>query len=81
MLAALTGWCEQWPLSSVGVSDLNPPHCEPILTGECLLRLYVDRILRTQDTSRLSDQRIRNEVSRAVGAFPELVSAPEFTSS
>ena len=78
LLVALTGWCEQWPLSSVGVSNLNPPHCEPILTDKCLLRLYVDRILRTQDTSRLSDQRIRDEVSRAVGAFPELVSAPEF---
>lgn len=81
LLVVLTGWCERWPLSSVGVSDLNLPHCEPILTDECLLRLYVDRILRTQDTSRFTDQRIRIEVSRAVGAFPELGSAPEFTSA
>lgn len=72
LLVTLTGWCEAWPLSSVGVSDVNPPHCEPILADECLLRLYVDRLLRTQDVSRLTDQRIRDEVSRAVGAFPEL---------
>lgn len=72
LLAVLIGWCEAWPLSSVGVRDINPPHCEPILADECLLRLYVDRILRTQDTSRLSDQRIRDVVSQAVGAFPEL---------
>jgi len=72
LLATLTEWCEAWPLSSVGVSDLNSPHCEPILTDECLLRIYVDRILRTQDASRQTDQRVRDEVSRAVGAFPEL---------
>lgn len=72
LLATLTEWCEAWPLSSVGVSDVKPPHCEPILADECLLRIYVDRILRTQDESRLSDQRIRDEVSRAVGVFPEL---------
>lgn len=72
LLVALTSWCEAWPLSSVGVSNLNPPHCELILAHECLLRLYVDRILRSQDTSRLTDQRIRDEVTRAVGAFPEL---------
>ena len=72
LLETLTAWCEVWPLSSVGVSDLNPPHCEPILADECLLRVYVERILRCQDTSRLTDQRIRDEVSRAVGAFPEL---------
>lgn len=72
LLVVLQSWSELWPLSSVGVSDLNPPHCESILANECLLRLYVDRILRTQDTSRLTDQRIRDEVSRAVGAFPDL---------
>lgn len=72
LLATLSEWCEAWPLSSVGVSNLTPPHCEPILADECLLRIYVDRILRTQDESRLSDQRIRDEVTRAVGAFPEL---------
>lgn len=72
LLEVVHKWCEAWPLSSVGINEIHPPHCEPILADECLLRMYVDRILRTQDTSRLSDQRIRDEVARAVGAFPEL---------
>ena len=72
LLETLTAWFEAWTLSSVGVSDLNPPHCEPLLADECLLGLYVERILRTQDKSRVSDQRIRDEVSRMFGAFSEL---------
>ncbi|HAM70391.1 MAG TPA: hypothetical protein DCM86_01965 [Verrucomicrobiales bacterium] len=66
-----------WPLSSVGVPGLTgtPLDLDPFLGHPALRQLYVDRILRTQDLSRLGHPVVDEGLRTAIGAHPEL--APE----
>lgn len=54
--------------------DLDPwwPH-------DCLRRMYVDRVLRRGDLTRLADPRIADAVRQALGHHPDL--APAFAAS
>jgi len=62
----------RWPLSSVGVRDLKIESIEPFIGNDSLCQLYVDRILASQDASRLQDPRAAAAVREALGAHPEL---------
>jgi hypothetical protein len=72
LLIHLGRWAAQWPLSSVGMTDVEPMQIEPIVENECLLSLYVDRIIARNDTKRLADPRVRESARAAVGIFPEI---------
>jgi hypothetical protein len=61
-----------WPLSSVGVKEIEAVDPEPILVHRGLRQLYIDRILQKRDRSRLSDPRVRSAALVAIGEHPEL---------
>jgi hypothetical protein len=74
-LEHLRSWARQWPLSSVGMRDIEPADASPVLDNACLLSLYVDRALEHRDLPRLADARAREAARRALGLFVNL--APE----
>jgi hypothetical protein len=74
LVEQLMAWSGQWPLSSVGVSGVTCGAIDGFIADESLRLLYVDRIIATKDTSRLADERVREAVRAALGAFPELSS-------
>ena len=75
LLTHLRRWAVEWPLSSVGVPNLGEVDVSGFIDDPCLRSAYVDRILARRDLSRLKDERVRDAVREALGAFPEL--APE----
>jgi hypothetical protein len=64
-----------WPLSSVGISDLGELNLESFINDQTLARLYVDRIIGTNDLSRLGHSRVDELIRVALGAHRPL--APE----
>lgn len=74
LCAELTKLANQWPLSSVGIPGITNVVVDAFVSDPCLCRLYVDRIIRCSDVSRLQDRRVQEEVVEALGAFPELTS-------
>lgn len=79
LLRWLNNWLAAWPLSSVGISEVESLNINPIAEHECLLKMYVDRIIEQNDVSRLADDRVNNAVRAVLGAYPEL--APEFAAA
>ena len=78
----LLEWADAWPLSSVGISETTAEHAgadrkqiETILEYSSLRTLYIDRIIARKDLSRLSDPRVRELVTAAIGLHEQL--APE----
>ncbi len=71
LVAELLVLARGWPLSSVGIPDLGEV-AAPLLDAPALRQLYVDRVLATQDLSRLQHREIRSAVQIALGAYPEL---------
>jgi hypothetical protein len=61
-----------WPLSSVGIPGVSASSIDGIAQSECLLALYVDRILERKDRSRLDDPRIRSAAQAAIGLFKDI---------
>ncbi|MEY4178258.1 MAG: hypothetical protein RLY70_1832 [Planctomycetota bacterium] len=61
LAGVLTEWAHQWPLSSVGIANLDASRfeLEPIVHDPCLSILYVDRIVATRDRSRVDDRRVQ----------------------
>jgi hypothetical protein len=83
LVARLQLWADAWPLSSVGVPEAtredapaDPKRIKLILEHPSLRTLYVDRIIARKDLSRLSDPRVRELVTAAIGLHEEL--APDF---
>lgn len=68
----LRTWAAEWPLSSIGMADVNPPHIDDVLEHAGLRTRYVDRIIARRDHSRLSEPRVRQAVLAAVGNYREL---------
>jgi len=64
--------CSDWPLSSVGGPRVKVRNLEPILSHHSLRLAYRDRVIATQDLSRLTDDRVIQDVKAALGAHPEL---------
>jgi len=79
LLRWLTKWANAWPLSSVGIPDMESLNIDAIAEDQCLLKLYGDRIIEQNDLSRLSDDRVNNAVRAALGAYPDL--APEIAAA
>ena len=61
-----------WPLSSVGMTGVDVGDVSTLTTNPALLALYVDRIIARRDRTRLTDERVREGVRRALGLHPEL---------
>jgi hypothetical protein len=62
----------EWPLSSVGIKDLEGIEPGAIIEHASLLQLYVDRVIARRDKSRLVHPAVVRGVRRALGMFPEL---------
>ena len=76
LLAVLISWCRQWPFSSVGVDGVGEIDIEPILGDRCLSLMYADRILESEDTSRLTHPGIAEIIRGVIGAWPDLSPKP-----
>lgn len=72
LLEFLQRWGFEWPLSSVGIADVQLGSVDPILEHASLCTIYVDRILGTGDIGRLNDPRTAEAVRTALGDFREL---------
>jgi MoxR-vWA-beta-propeller ternary system domain bpX4 len=79
LVNCLQEWAGAWPLSSVGIPDAtgknapsDPKQIDSILEHPSLRTLYVDRIMARKDLSRLSDPRVREGVTAAIGFHEEL---------
>lgn len=68
----LRGWAIDWPLSSVGMSDVDPVVIDGFAENNSLMQLYADRIISTGDKSRLSAPAAEEAVRRALGLFTNL---------
>ena len=71
LVQQLLSIAREWPLSSVGVPNLEQLNLDGFISHPALLQLYVDRILAREDVSRLGDPRVDSAVKEALGAFPE----------
>ena len=76
LLKILKRWANDWPLSSVGVADVEPADVDAVVSHQGLLRLYCDRIVARKDFTRLTHATVYREIEYSLGAHPEL--APEF---
>jgi hypothetical protein len=72
LLEHLLALAREWPLSSVGVREVEAPDVQSFIGDAALRQLYVDRILAREDVSRLGNPRVDGAVREALGAFPEL---------
>ncbi len=72
LLERLVQWTHDWPLSSVGMPNTTEGDLTGIVDHPGLLRLYVDRILATGDTSRLHHPLVRQALQQALGYYPRL---------
>jgi hypothetical protein len=72
LVECLQKWAAAWPLSSVGIPDVTPGSVDGFIDDSSLRTLYVDRILATQDQSRLTDARSAAAVRVALGGFRDL---------
>ena len=78
LLGELIRLSESWPLSSVGMKLGAPPDASRVgvfAQNSALLRVYADRILATEDASRLTVPAVSSAVRDAIGAHPELCPA------
>lgn len=76
LVDALRQLAAEWPLSSVGIDGIAATAIAPVLADESLRQLYVDRIIARGAVDRLDSPRLRDDVKRALGAYPDL--APSF---
>ncbi|MFT5496356.1 MAG: hypothetical protein ACI9TH_001754 [Kiritimatiellia bacterium] len=60
---------QDWPLSSVGVKGVSKVEVGCILDNRCLRQMYLDRILKTRDRSRVEEPRVAEAVKRSLGVF------------
>ena len=68
----LGNWAADWPLSSVGIANVNPRNIDDVLDHAGPRTLYVDRIIARRDRSRVSEPRVRQAVLAAIGSYREL---------
>lgn len=76
LVAHLRSWAVEWPLSSVGIPDVEDgADLGPIVEHPGLLRLYVDRIVARGDARRLTHQKVSSAVRAALGEYRQLAPA------
>ena len=66
---------KDWPLSAVGVQEIELVKRPVAFRDEGLWKLYIDRIIERSDKRLLSDPDVHHAVTASVGAFPQLVPA------
>jgi hypothetical protein len=76
LVEALVELARAWPLSSVGIPNLGKVNVSAFIHHPALRRLYADRIIARQDSSRLDNPEAADAVREAIGAFQEI--APSF---
>jgi hypothetical protein len=69
LVAKLRLLAAQWPLSSVGVQQIEPQHVDELAAHPGLLQHYIDRILARKDWPRLAHPAVRTAALAALGAF------------
>ncbi|MBM3847469.1 MAG: hypothetical protein FJ405_14450 [Verrucomicrobia bacterium] len=69
---ALCEFAAGWPLSSVGMGELESLNLAGIMSHPSLRQVYIDRVIEKADTTRLNDLEVREAVRAAIGAHPEL---------
>ena len=70
LMLALKRLANAWPLSSVGIADLeiSSETLDPWFSEDrCLQQLYLDRILSRDDASRVQDERVRETIRNSIG--------------
>lgn len=72
LLEHIGRWARQWPLSSVGMTNIEIDSIDEIVGHPSLLQLYVDRVIARYDTSRQADDRVRLAIESSLGMYPEL---------
>jgi hypothetical protein len=78
LVGRLRQWAVDWPYSSVGLAANMPGErlvkskIAPLVAHPGMLRAYADRVIERADLSRLDDPAVREAVSAALGAFPDL---------
>ncbi|MEM7383342.1 MAG: hypothetical protein AAF514_00225 [Verrucomicrobiota bacterium] len=77
LVRQLSEMAEKWPLSSVGIPDLETDSeaVDHLLGHPSLRQTYIDRVFKRTDISRLNHPGVREGVATAIGAFPELAPA------
>ena len=64
-----------WPLSSVGIPDLKDFRLDSFLPHPALRRLYLDRIMLSDDVSRLENDQVSAALRADLGLHRELAPA------
>jgi hypothetical protein len=75
LVDSLNRCAEQWPLSSVGIRDIeqfDAAVLDVVREHPGLWRLYIDRVIERRDLSRLADHRVQLAVAGALGLHEEL---------
>ncbi|MCC9607995.1 hypothetical protein LOC68_02215 [Blastopirellula sp. JC732] len=72
LVARLQIWGAEWPLSSVGMANLEELPIDVLIDHPGLRRQYVDRIIAIGDLARLDDPRVQAAIGQALGMYPEL---------
>lgn len=67
LVKSLMNLARAWPLSSVGIPGVVDVSPEPFLEHPGLRQLYIDRILRRQDASRLAAGPVEDGVRASLG--------------
>ena len=71
----LKTWCVQWPLSSVGVSNLGECDIGGFQDDVCLLMEYLNRIVERKDFARAQHPAVQELLRTQLGNYPSLVSS------
>ncbi len=72
LVRELLALAQAWPLSSVGIETVGAIQLGEFFAHPGLRQLYVDRIVATEDLTRLQDEAVRQAVKTALGAYPEM---------
>ena len=75
LLAALKALGTAWPLSSVGMPELEAVRIDSFCAHPALRRLYADRIVAAGDFSRIGDPRVADLLRADLGLHRELAPA------
>jgi hypothetical protein len=61
-----------WPLSSVGIPELEGLHLDSLIGSPALRRMYADRIIAAGDSSRLGDEQLDDVLRGDLGIHRDL---------
>ncbi len=78
LMKTLQALAQAWPLSSVGIPDLHweKSEWEPWQNHPSLRQIYIDRIIASDDGSRLETGRWANAVAESLGMYAHDLAGP-----